>query len=103
VLADDHGHARVFCPHILGWCDGAPRCLAYQFRGTSKSGPIVPGSPDNWRCFRVDELENVRLQAGRWHGGPSHERPQRCVDTVDVDLEKPETLPLRVLTGRGGR
>jgi hypothetical protein len=51
----------------------------------------------------VDELENVRLQAGRWHGGPSHERRQRCVDTVDVDLEKPETLPLRVLTGRGGR
>jgi AbrB family looped-hinge helix DNA binding protein len=100
VLADYQGHARVFCPHVLGWCEGAARCLAYQFAGSSSSGRIFPGSPNNWRCFQVDELRNVRLQSGRWHGGPSHERPQRCMDTVDVDVEKPETLPHRVLLGR---
>ena len=99
MLADYHGHFRLFCPHVVGWCEGAPRCLGYQFAGTSNSGRIVPGSPNNWRCFKVDELRNIRLQAGRWLGGPSHERPQRCMDTVDVDVEKPETLPRPVVHG----
>ena len=55
----------------------------------------MPGSPDNWRSFNLDDLRNVRLRRGRWYGGPSHERPQHCVDVVDVDVEKPETLTAR--------
>jgi hypothetical protein len=64
----------------------------YQFGGSSSSGPITPGSPNNWRCLRVEELVNVRLRSGRWYSGPSHERPQRCIDVIDLDVEKPETL-----------
>jgi hypothetical protein len=92
VVAYYGGHERVFCPHILGWKDGAERCLVYQFAGSSRSGRIGPGSPDSWRCLRVEEVQIVRLQAGPWYTGPSHERTQRCLDTVDVDSEKPETL-----------
>jgi AbrB family looped-hinge helix DNA binding protein len=102
VLGDYHGRARVFCPHVLGWCRGARRCLGYQFGGSSRSGRILPGSPNNWRCFNIDDLRNVRLRPGRWYGGPSHERPQRCMDVVDVDVEKPETLADQRGHGRRG-
>jgi hypothetical protein len=92
VVARYGGHEREFCPHILGWKDGAERCLVYQFAGTSRTGRIFPGSPDNWRCLKVEEIEVIRLQSGRWYSGQSHERTQRCLDTVDVDSERPDTL-----------
>jgi hypothetical protein len=92
VVAEYHGHVREFCPYVLGWCHGEARCLVYQFGGSSQSGSIAPGSPNNWRCLKVAELRKVRLRPGRWYSGPSHERPQSCVDVIDLDVEKPETL-----------
>ena len=103
VLAEYQGHPRVFCAHVLGWCQDSARCLGYQFAGSSRSGRIVPGSPNNWRCFKVDELRNVRLRPGPWHGGPSHERPQRCVDIVDVDVERPEMFCRPAIFAYGGQ
>jgi hypothetical protein len=95
VVGHYGGYVRELCPHILGWKDGEARCLAYQFGGFSRSGPITPGSPDNWRCLKVDELQDVQVRPGRWYSGRSHERTQRCIDVVDVDAEKPETLTPR--------
>jgi hypothetical protein len=86
------GHVREFCPHVLGRKQGEPRCLVYQFGGSSQTGPITPRSPDNWRCLKVDQLEVIQLRPGPWFSGPSHERDQRCVDLVEIDSEKPETL-----------
>jgi hypothetical protein len=83
----------------LGSWTGDARCLVYQFGGSSSTGPITPGSPNNWRCLRVEELRNVRLQPGRWYYGPSHQRPQRCIEVVDLDVEKPETLTASAGTG----
>jgi hypothetical protein len=40
----------------------------------------------------------VHLRPGRWYYGPSHERPQRCIEVVDFDVEKPETLAASVRT-----
>ena len=50
VVAVCHGLPREFCPHVLGTKDDEEHCLAYQFGGASASGPLVPGSPANWRC-----------------------------------------------------
>src|SRR2546428_13715170 len=82
VVAVYHGLPREFCPHVLGTKDGKEHCLAYQFGGQSSTGPIVPGSTDNWRCFLVSELSDVSLRDGLWFSAGNWDRRQTCVGRV---------------------
>ena len=85
------GLARQFCPHILGFKAREPRCLGYQFGGETSSGPLQTGTAGNWRCFKVARLSAVRLiESEGWHTGPAHSQTQRCIDIIDVDVERPE-------------
>lgn len=86
VIATYQGHEREMCPHVLGTKKGRQQALFYQFEGTSKSGLRPDGSPENWRCIFIDELENVRTREGPWHTAPNHSRPQTCVDQIDVEV-----------------
>lgn len=94
VVAVYKGCTRQMCPHVLGWKrvagrrgDGDSReahALFYQFGGDSRSGLGPDGSPDNWRCIRVDQLRHVTLRRGPWHTAPNLVRPPTCVDEIDV-------------------
>lgn len=88
VLATYDGHPREMCPHTLGHKHGREKALFYQFGGSSRSGALAPdGSPANWRCAFLDQLQDVSLLDGPWHtaiGG--HSRPQTCVDDITLEV-----------------
>jgi hypothetical protein len=92
IVAVYESRERRLCPHILGLKEGRLRALCYQYGGGSSQGLQPHGSPENWRCIRLEKLSEVRLLTERWHTGPSHSRRQTCVDEIEVDSEKPESL-----------
>ena len=70
---------------------GARAEIGYQFGGETSSGPLQAGTAGNWRCFKVARLSAVRLiESEGWHTGPAHSQTQRCIDIIDVDVERPE-------------
>jgi hypothetical protein len=89
VVAGYRGLVREMCPHIIGMKDGRAQALLYQFAGESRSGLKPDGSPDNWRCVRVDELSDVsiRKSGGVWHSASNYSSMQACVDEIDVKVE----------------
>ena len=86
VTARYRGHLREMCPHVIGRKHGTPMALMYQFGGSSSS-PLAPaGSPANWRCVLIDELEDVvvRPATGEWYTADDYSLEQSCVDDIDV-------------------
>ena len=77
------GHRRELCPHILGHTKGEEKVLAFQFGGTSSSKLPPKGE---WRCLKLENVEQARLQDGRWHAGGSHRQQQSCVEDIDLDV-----------------
>lgn len=82
-----HGRLRKLCPHALGHTCGKPQALFYQFGGESNHGPIIPDSPNNWRCMELDELQITDVTSGEWHTAHNHSRPQHCVHHIDVEVQ----------------
>ncbi len=80
------GSIREVCPHVLGKTKGRPYSLLYQFGGESSSGLKPDGSPDNWRCLRIDELSHVAVKQGvnKWHTASNYAAMQNCVHEIDV-------------------
>ena len=72
---------RVFCPHILGTRNGHWYVVVWQFEGYSNSGDLP-----NWRCFRLDELNELQVRDGPWHSGLLRRRRRRIfpIDRVDT-------------------
>ena len=95
ILAKDilavnyHGSSREMCPHVLGKTKGSPYALMYQFAGETKGSLKHDGSPDNWRCLRIDEISNVaiRKSEGEWHTASNYSAMQNCVSEIDVRVE----------------
>lgn len=86
ISATYQGHPREMSPHAIGLKNGHQNALFYQFGGTSKSGLQPVGSPKNWRCLPIDELENVTSIGGQWHTGPNHSQAQTCIDVIDAEV-----------------
>jgi hypothetical protein len=84
VQAQYHGAERVLAPHALGTKHGQPHLLAYQFAGGSQSGLPEGGE---WRCLKLEDLEDITLQPGPWHSAANVFNPQTCLDDVDVAVE----------------
>lgn len=82
-----NGQSRLLCPHILGEDkDGNFQALFYQFAGESSSRPIERGaSPNNWRCFALEKLSEIKIIEGRWRTAPL-EREQTCVKVVHFEV-----------------
>jgi hypothetical protein len=89
VALDYHGSVREMCPHVLGKTKGSPYALMYQFAGETKGGLKPDGSPDNWRCIRINELSHVavRKSEGEWHTASNYSAMQNCVSEIDVRVE----------------
>jgi hypothetical protein len=86
---------RLFCPHRLGRNrQGELRVLCYQYGGESRSGLQASGSPSNWRCVVLENLNRVKLADDVWRTAPNHSRPASCVAESDIDAEDyPERDP----------
>jgi len=77
------GLPRELCPVILGHSQGQEKALTYQVGGKSSSGLPPAGE---WRCLFLSKVNDAKLRDGPWRVGPSHTRPQGCVQTVDLDI-----------------
>jgi len=82
---------REICPLILGHKNGQEVALSYQLKGPERVSRPVKG----WRCLRLESVREATLRDGPWDEGASHKTTQTCVDEVDVDVNKPETLRRR--------
>lgn len=81
------GYPRKMCPHTLGTNrDGGEQALFYQYGGQSSSGLKPVGSPQNWRCLRLDELSNLKIILDTWQSGPNHSSEQTCVANIDIEV-----------------
>jgi hypothetical protein len=87
------GSIREMCPHVLGTTKGSPYVLMYQFAGESRGGLKRDGSPENWRCLRIEELAHVavRNSDGEWHTASNYSAAQNCVDEIDVRVKTKAT------------
>jgi hypothetical protein len=81
VVCSYDGRARALCPHIIGTNrNGEEVVLAWQFGGGSS------GRLPQWRCLRLANVRDARVQAGRWQEGGSHRTEQTCVSDIDLDI-----------------
>jgi hypothetical protein len=89
VALDYRGSVREMCPHVLGKTKGSPYALMYQFAGETTAGLKPDGSPDNWRCIRIEEISNVavRKSGGEWHTASNYSAMQNCVNEIDVRVK----------------
>jgi hypothetical protein len=83
ILCVYNGYARELCPIILGHTNGEEKALTYQFGGDSKTGLPREGE---WRCLWLSKVDKVELRDGLWYSGGRHDRPQGCVEVVDLDV-----------------
>jgi hypothetical protein len=83
VACTYQGYPREICPVMLGRTSLEEKVLVFQFGGATSKGPI--GKPD-WKCFKLEEVEDARLIAGRWHAGTEHSQSQSCMKMVEYDV-----------------
>ena len=88
VLVSYHGRRRLICPHALGWKDGRAMLLGYQTGGQTSTGALPADPRQRWRCFFVDEVENVVAAdtAAPWETADNYNasRPFNAIDYVSV-------------------
>ncbi len=77
------GYPRELCPIILGRSKGREMALTYQFAGEGKNGLPPEGQ---WKCLVLSKVSEIELRDGPWHAGSSHNRPQSCVEIVELDV-----------------
>jgi len=87
ISATYKGHERQMSPHAIGMAkNGNEQALFYQYGGSSSSGLMPPGHPDNWRCIPIGGLQNVDVIGGAWQSGSNHSTDQKCVHQIDVEV-----------------
>lgn len=81
-------HARHISPVRIGWKttdkEGLHKnLLCYQFGGYSSRGLKPLGSPDNYRCWHLDDISSAVPIDSTWHGAYGWPRERsNCVDDV---------------------
>lgn len=75
VVVTYHGHARLVCPHALGWKAGKAMLLAYQTGGHTSTGKLPADPRQRWRCMHLDHIDNVTP--------PEHAQPWRSADNYN--------------------
>jgi hypothetical protein len=62
------GAQRRVCPHALGFKNGRPWLLAFQYAGASISGLALCGQ---WRAFFIHDIQDAGIIDGGWQSGPN--------------------------------
>ena len=68
---------------MLGRDGLTEKALVYQFGGATSRGPVT--KPD-WKCFKLNEVEDGHLIDRRWHSGSQHSEAQHCMKMVEYDI-----------------
>lgn len=76
---------REFCPHLLGRGNSGWNVLGWKFAGHSEKGLPPEGA---WRCFELEDLDNLATREGDWHRGfYSGRGEQHCVKVIDTAID----------------
>jgi hypothetical protein len=99
VLVCYHGRQRLICPHALGWKAGRPMVLGYQSGSHTTTGSLNPDPTKRWRCFYVDEIDNVTPadRASQWVTAENY-NPTRPFPAGVIDELAIATTPRRAPT-----
>lgn len=75
---------RKLSPYVLGTKKGIYQCLFYQYGGKSSKGVIDGKSKYNWRCLKLDKLEQIQILDDPLQKPEiiSHKKPSYCVDSI---------------------
>ena len=75
---------RKLSPYELGTKKGKYQCLFYQYAGESSSGVINGKSKSNWRCLKLNKLEQIQILDEPLQKPDiiSHKKPSYCVDNI---------------------
>jgi hypothetical protein len=89
----NHYHREV-CPHLLGKNkNNGWSMLGWQFGGSSSKA--LPPEGD-WRCFELDDLDEMASHAGAWHRGfYSGRGEQHCVTSIDTAIDAAHSAEIR--------
>jgi hypothetical protein len=81
-----HGHARVICPHALGWKAGRAKVLAYQAAGTTSGGGLPADPRQRWRSMFVDEIEQPVMIDRPWQTSENYTPTHNGIDRLELDV-----------------
>ncbi|MGH9177053.1 MAG: hypothetical protein ACRD0N_00665 [Acidimicrobiales bacterium] len=84
VEADYHGHARLLCPHLLGWKHGRARVLSYQAAGSTSRGSLSADRRQRWRWMFVDEIDGATMTDDPWQSADNYRPGGTGVETIAV-------------------
>jgi hypothetical protein len=84
IVCAYQGHPRELCPILVGRSGLEEKALVFQFAGRTSSGPISP--PGEWKCLKLNDVQDARLRPGPWHAGDGHSTAQSCMKMVEYDV-----------------
>lgn len=87
VRADYHGHARLLCPHLLGWKNGRARVLSYQASGSTSSRALGSDRHQRWRWMFVDEIEGAVITNDTWQSASNYRAGGTGVEVIELAVE----------------
>lgn len=87
VVATYDGYRRELCPHKIGWKNGKPQALFYQFAGHTSSGEIKVPTAGSWKCMAIAKLQDVSVREGEWYTGEIKYGNGDCIDDIDVEVD----------------
>ena len=97
VLVSYHGRQRVVSPHALGWKDRRPMLLGYQTGGETSTGALPADPGKRWRCFFVDEVDQVvTVEEALWGTADNYNVSQPFHAIDDVSIAVPGACELAV-------
>jgi hypothetical protein len=86
-------YPREFCPHLLGIGNRGWAVLVWQYGGLSESGLPLEG---DWRCFDLDDMEQLASREGQWHRGfHSGRGKSHCVKKMDTVVDSTHSAEIR--------
>ena len=80
---------RKLSPYELGTKKGIYQCLFYQYGGESSGGNINGKSKSNWRCLKLNRLEQIQILDEPLHKPDkiTHKKPSYCVDNIIKQID----------------
>lgn len=83
-------HFREYSPHELGESKGHLNVFGLQYGGESSSGPVTGETKQDWRCFTLELVENLKVIGGEWRTHETYKVPPSCIEFTHVKVAAPE-------------
>lgn len=82
-----HNHIRHFSPHAIGTDLNSTKVKVFgmQYDGSSSNG-LSSNMEENWRCFYIDEIINIKVNKDAFSTAKNHSKRQTCIEILDEEI-----------------